>query len=69
MTTSCGAAARSYMILDQFEQWLHARQPHANAIPSLARALRFCDPRRLQAVIMVRVDFPLALTVFFSRFK
>ncbi|WP_422927598.1 protein kinase domain-containing protein [Singulisphaera sp. PoT] len=46
------------LVLDQFEQWLHARR--ADQAGELTRALRQCDGGRLQALIMVRDDFWMA---------
>jgi len=50
------------LVLDQFEQWLHANPSEEN--PELVQALRHCDGRRLQCVIMVRDDFWLAVSRF-----
>ncbi len=46
------------MVLDQFEQWLHARRSEQDT--QLVQALRHCDGSRLQAVVLVRNDFFLA---------
>lgn len=50
------------VVLDQFEQWLHSRQPYADA--ELVEALRHCDGERVQCVVMVRDDFWMAVTRF-----
>jgi serine/threonine protein kinase/formylglycine-generating enzyme required for sulfatase activity len=51
------------LVLDQFEQWL---QCHPNPLDAeLVRALRQCDGRRLQALVLVRDDFWMAITRFF----
>jgi serine/threonine protein kinase/formylglycine-generating enzyme required for sulfatase activity len=50
------------LVLDQFEQWLHAHRDDENA--ELVRALRQCDGGRLQCVVMVRDDFWLAVSRF-----
>ncbi len=50
------------LILDQFEQWLHARRLEDN--PELARALRHCDGGRVQALLLIRDDFYMAATRF-----
>lgn len=50
------------IVLDQFEQWLHAKQLGEDF--ELIRALRQCDGERVQAIIMVRDDFWMALTRF-----
>jgi hypothetical protein len=51
------------LVLDQFEQWLHARRAPADA--ELVQALRQCDGRRVQCVLLVRDDFWMAATRFF----
>ena len=43
------------LVLDQFEQWLHAHSGESNT--ELTAALRQCDGGRLQALMMVRDDF------------
>ncbi len=48
------------IILDQFEQWLHANADYDNS--SLAQALRQCDGRHVQSLLMVRDDFWMAVT-------
>jgi serine/threonine protein kinase/formylglycine-generating enzyme required for sulfatase activity len=50
------------LVLDQFEQWLHARRSEQNT--ELVQALRQCDGGRLQCVVMVRDDFWLAVSRF-----
>lgn len=50
------------IILDQFEQWLHAKKDEQNT--ELVQALRQCDGGRLQCVVMVRDDFWMAATRF-----
>jgi serine/threonine protein kinase len=52
------------LVLDQFEQWLHARRSEEN--PELVTALRQCDGEHLQAVILVRDDFWLAVSRFMA---
>jgi eukaryotic-like serine/threonine-protein kinase len=52
------------LVLDQFEQWLHARRNEENT--ELVQALRHCDGGRLQCVVMVRDDFWMATTRFMS---
>ena len=62
---TCPARGRKVLIvLDQFEQWLHARRGADN--PELARALRQCDGERVQCVVLVRDDFWLALSRFLN---
>lgn len=50
------------LVLDQFEQWLHTK--HYDENTELVQALRQCDGGRLQAVVMVRDDFWLAVSRF-----
>ena len=50
------------LVLDQFEQWLFARQREQN--PELVAALRQCDGEHVQAIVLVRDDFWMAATRF-----
>jgi len=50
------------IVLDQFEQWLHANKDEQNT--ELVRALRQCDGGRVQSIAMVRDDFWMAATRF-----
>jgi tetratricopeptide (TPR) repeat protein/energy-coupling factor transporter ATP-binding protein EcfA2 len=50
------------VIIDQFEQWLHAHREDRES--ELVAALRQCDGGRLQAVVMVRDDFAMAAARF-----
>ena len=50
------------IVLDQFEQWLHARKEEENT--ELVQALRQCDGGRVQCIVMVRDDFWMAVTRF-----
>ena len=50
------------LVIDQFEQWLHAKRGEEN--PELVAALRQCDGEHVQAVVMVRDDFWMAATRF-----
>src|SRR5262249_39689871 len=43
------------LVLDQFEQWLHAKRDEQNT--ALVQALRQCDGERVQCIVMVRDDF------------
>jgi eukaryotic-like serine/threonine-protein kinase len=55
-------ATKVLIVLDQFEQWLHAHpDPQAS---ELARALRQCDGAHVQCLVMVRDDFWLAASRF-----
>jgi serine/threonine protein kinase/formylglycine-generating enzyme required for sulfatase activity len=56
------SAQKVLLVLDQFEQWLHARRGEENT--ELVAALRQCDGEHVQAVVMVRDDFWMAATRF-----
>lgn len=55
------------IIIDQFEQWLHAHR--TESAPELVTALRQCDGVRLQAIVMVRDDFWLAVSRFMDQIE
>ena len=55
------------IVFDQFEQWLHAKQEETNT--ELVHALRQCDGAHVQALVMVRDDFWLALTRFLGELE
>src|SRR5205085_6319528 len=50
------------LVLDQFEQWLHAKRGEENT--ELVAALRHCDGEHVQALVLVRDDFWLAASRF-----
>ena len=50
------------IVLDQFEQWLHAKTEQEYA--ELVNPLRQCDGRTIQCILMVRDDFWMAVTRF-----
>jgi formylglycine-generating enzyme required for sulfatase activity len=50
------------LVLDQFEQWLHAKRAEQNT--ELVSALRQCDGGRVQGLVLVRDDFWLAASRF-----
>src|SRR4029077_221119 len=52
------------LVLDQFEQWLHARRGAENT--ELVQALRQCDGLRIQCIVLVRDDFWLAVSRFMT---
>ena len=57
----CGSQGRRLLIvLDQFEQWLHART--SSDSEELIMALRQCDGVHLQCLITIRDDFWMAVT-------
>ena len=56
------AGKKVLIVLDQFEQWLHAKKEEQNT--ELVQALRQCDGGRVQCIVMVRDDFWLAVSRF-----
>jgi serine/threonine protein kinase/formylglycine-generating enzyme required for sulfatase activity len=56
------AGKKVLILLDQFEQWLHANQRQQNT--ELVHALRQCDGQRVQCLLLVRDDFWMATTRF-----
>jgi eukaryotic-like serine/threonine-protein kinase len=61
------AGKKALIVIDQFEQWLHARKDEAGA--ELMQALRQCDGGRLQCIVMVRDDFWMAVTRFLTELE
>ncbi len=59
---SLSGGKKVLLVLDQFEQWLHANR--AEQQPELIQALRQCDGNRVQCLVLVRDDFWLALSRF-----
>ena len=55
------------LVLDQFEQWLHSKRGEEDT--ELVAALRQCDGEHLQAIVMVRDDFWLAVTRFMDELE
>ena len=53
---------KTLIVLDQFEQWLHARRGEKNT--SLVQALRHCDGARVQCIVLVRDDFWMPVSEF-----
>ena len=51
------------LVLDQFEQWLHAHPDKGQS--DVVGALRQCDGHRVGALLLVRDDFWLAIARFF----
>src|SRR5271157_3406566 len=52
------------LVIDQFEQWYHAKGAEPEA--ELAKALSECDGGRVQAIILVRDDYSMALHRFMA---
>ncbi|HEV3236510.1 MAG TPA: serine/threonine-protein kinase, partial [Gemmataceae bacterium] len=50
------------LVVDQFEQWLHAKRREENT--TLVQALRQCDGDRVQCLVLVRDGFWLAVSRF-----
>ena len=50
------------LVIDQFEQWLHANRD--SQATELARALRQCDGERVQCLLLVREDFWVPISRF-----
>ena len=56
------AGKKVLIVLDQFEQWLHAKKEEQNT--ELVQALRQCDGGRVQCIVTVRDDFWMAVSRF-----
>src|SRR5262249_38559199 len=61
---SLAAGQKVLLVLDQFEQWLHARRSQENT--ELVQALRHCEGGRVQCLVLVRDDFWMAATRFMA---
>src|SRR5262249_39048054 len=61
------AGKKVLIILDQFEQWLHAKREEQNT--ELVQALRQCDGERVQCIVLVRDDFWMAATRFMDELE
>jgi len=64
---SPSSAGKILLVLDQFEQWLHAKQGEGNE--ELVAALRQCDGEHVQAIVLVRDDFWMAATRFMQNLE
>ncbi|MHB8973099.1 MAG: bifunctional serine/threonine-protein kinase/formylglycine-generating enzyme family protein [Pirellulaceae bacterium] len=53
---------KTLIVLDQFEQWLHARPDRVT--DQVTDALRHCDGQHLQCLVLVRDDFWMSITRF-----
>ena len=56
------AGKKVLILLDQFEQWLHAKREEQNT--ELVQALRQCDGGHVQCIVLVRDDFWMGATRF-----
>ncbi len=65
------AGKKVLLVLDQFEQWLHARRTDCQSVlqRELVEALRHCDGQQVQCVVLVRDDFWLAVSRFFRELE
>jgi len=61
------AGKKMLVVLDQFEQWLHARRGEENT--ELMQAFRQCDGERVQCLLMVRDDFWMAASRFMEELE
>lgn len=55
------------LVIDQFEQWLHAREDYRSE--ELTAALRQCDGLHVQCLLLVRDDFWLAVSRFLKELE
>lgn len=60
--TGVSTGKKYLIVLDQFEQWLHAKRDQTDT--ELVQALRQCDGGRVQCIVIVRDDFWMAATRF-----
>ena len=61
------AGKKVLIVIDQFEQWLHARKEEPTA--ELVQALRQCDGAHVQCLLLVRDDFYVAVNRFFQQLE
>ena len=57
-------SSKILLVIDQFEQWYHAKGAEPGT--ELAKALSECDGGRVQAIILVRDDYSMALHRFMA---
>ena len=57
-----GGSKKVILVIDQFEQWLHANWDEKGT--ELVSALSECDGGRVQAILLIRDDFSMALYRF-----
>jgi formylglycine-generating enzyme required for sulfatase activity len=55
------------LVIDQFDQWLHAKRSEQNT--ELVQALRLCDGEHVQCVVLVRDDFWLTISRFMGELE
>ena len=61
------APRKVLLVLDQFEQWLHARR--GDSARELTEALRQCDGIHVQCIVAVRDEFWMAVTHFLDELE
>jgi serine/threonine protein kinase/formylglycine-generating enzyme required for sulfatase activity len=61
------AGKKVLIVVDQFEQWLHANTSYRDA--EFVEAMRQCDGGRVQCIILVRDDFWLAVSRFLQELE
>jgi serine/threonine protein kinase len=61
------AGCKALVVLDQFEQWLFAREGETSG--ELVAALRQCDGEHVQALCLLRDDFWMAATRFMKELE
>jgi serine/threonine protein kinase/formylglycine-generating enzyme required for sulfatase activity len=61
------AGGKILIVLDQLEQWLHAQRDADES--ELIQALRQCDGKRVQGLVIVRDDFWMAVTRFMRQLE
>jgi serine/threonine protein kinase len=61
------AGKKVLIVLDQFEQWLHAKGKEPGN--HLLRAFRQCDGQRVQGLVLIRDDFSMAATRFMGELE
>ena len=61
------AGHKVVLVIDQFEQWLHAKRNEQNT--ELVRALGQCDGDHVQCIVLVRDDFWLTIVRFMGELQ
>src|SRR5207237_3530657 len=64
---AAATGSKVLLVLDQFEQWLHARRSDQRT--ELGQALRQCDGEHVQCLALVRDDFGMAATRFMNELE
>ncbi len=62
-----GGGRKVLIVLDQFEQWLHAHKLMTNS--ELVNAIRQCDGMHVQCLVSIRDDFWMPATRFFHELE